>query len=195
MTTGTKQQKLVIALSGASGVGLGVRMIEAIPKEIELFVVLSKSAKLVSLKEMDRNLESTIDAMKHGRKLDVFDEDAIESSIASGSFGIDKMAIIPTSMDMLAKIACGICDSLISRCASVMIKENRKLLLSPRELPFSAIALENMLKLSRLGVIIAPPVMGYYAKTFDLNSMENFIIGKWLDVLEITNELYPRWGF
>lgn len=191
-----KQQKMIIALSGASGVGLGVRMIEVIPKDIALFVIISKSAEIVSLKEMGTSLKFKIDRMRQeGRELTIFGEDEIGSSIASGSFGVDKMAIIPTSMDMLAKIACGICDGLISRCASVMIKENKKLLLSPRELPFSAIALENMLKLSRLGVIIAPAVMGYYAKTFDLTSMENFLIGKWFDVLDIPNDLYPRWGF
>ena len=103
------------------------------------------------------------------------------------------MMIAPCSMNTLAKIACGIADNLPTRAASVMIKERRTLLLAPREMPFSAIALENMLKLSRLGVLIAPPVMAYYSKQTTLKEMEDFIIGKWFDLLGIENELYKRW--
>ncbi|PAF42472.1 UbiX family flavin prenyltransferase [Helicobacter sp. 11S02596-1] len=187
--------KMIVGISGASGSRLAIRFIESIPQDIELFVVISESAKIVAQKEIQDEIESALDTLKKGgRKMSLFDEDEISANIASGSFGVDLMAVVPTSMDMLAKIACGIADGLISRCASVMIKEQKKLLLTPRELPLSSIALENMLKLSRLGVIIAPPVLAYYAKTNDLASMENFLIGKWLDVLGIPNELYPRWG-
>lgn len=97
-------------------------------------------------------------------------------------------------MNTLAKIACGIADDLITRSASVMIKENKKLLLAPREMPFSAIALENMLKLSRLGVIIAPPVAAYYADVHSVDEMEDFFIGKWFDLLDIEHNLYKRWS-
>ena len=103
------------------------------------------------------------------------------------------MAIIPTSMNLLAKVAQGLCDDLISRCAAVMLKERRTLLLAPREMPFSPIALEQMSRLSNLGVIISPPNAGYYAKISDLESMEYFFIGKWLDSLKISNSLYKRW--
>jgi len=96
-------------------------------------------------------------------------------------------------MNTLAKIACGIADNLPTRVASVAIKERRKLLLAPREMPFSSIALENMKKLSDLGVIIAPPVMGYYSDSNNLEDMERFIIGKWYDILGIQNNLYTRW--
>ena len=103
------------------------------------------------------------------------------------------MIIAPCSMNTLAKIACGISDNLVTRCASVMIKEHKKLILAPREMPFSAIALENMQKLATLGVIIAPPVMAYYSEQQTLDEMENFIIGKWFDMLGIENNLYKRW--
>ena len=119
----------------------------------------------------------------------------MDSPIASGSFGIDAMAVVPTSMNLLAKLANGLCDELISRCASVMLKERRKLLLAPREMPLSPIALEQMSKLSLLGVIIAPPSVGYYAKPNDLESMERFFIGKWFDALCIENILYQRWKY
>jgi 4-hydroxy-3-polyprenylbenzoate decarboxylase len=96
-------------------------------------------------------------------------------------------------MNTLAKIACGISDNLVTRCAAVMIKEHKKLILAPREMPFSAIALENMQKLAALGIIIAPPVMAYYSEQQTLDEMENFIIGKWFDLLSIENNLYKRW--
>lgn len=104
------------------------------------------------------------------------------------------MIITPCSMNTLAKIACGIADNLITRAASVMIKERRTLVLAPREIPFSPIALENMHKLSMMGVIIAPPVLAYYGEQNTLEAMENFMIGKWFDLLGIDNDLYKRWN-
>lgn len=95
-------------------------------------------------------------------------------------------------MNTLAKIACGISDNLPTRVAAVALKEQKRLLIAPRELPFSAIALENMHKLALLGVIVAPPVMGYYARHDSPEAMERFIIGKWYDALGIENTLYDR---
>ncbi len=103
------------------------------------------------------------------------------------------MMITPCSMNTLAKISVGIADNLITRAAAVMIKERKDLLLAPRELPLSAIALENMQKLATLGVIIAPPVMGFYSEQKTLEDMENFIIGRWFDQLKIPHNLYKRW--
>jgi 4-hydroxy-3-polyprenylbenzoate decarboxylase len=97
-------------------------------------------------------------------------------------------------MNTLAKIACGIQDNLITRSASVMIKEKRRLIIAPREMPFDSIALENMLKLSNLGVVIAPPILGYYADNKTKEDMEKFIIGKWFDLLGVENNLYKRWN-
>jgi len=117
----------------------------------------------------------------------------IAAPIASGSFEVDKMIIIPCSMNTLAKCSVGISDSLITRAFTVMLKEKREIVLAPREMPFNSIALENMLKLSKLGIIIAPPVIGYYSKQQTLEQMENFLIGKWFDLLKIDNNLYKRW--
>ena len=123
----------------------------------------------------------------------IYDESDIAAPIASGSFPSEGMVIAPCSMNTLSKIACGIADNLVTRSAAVMIKEQRPLLLAPREIPFSAIAIENMLKLSRLGIIIAPPVMGYYSDHETVEEMENFIIGKWFDLLGIEHTLFKRW--
>jgi len=171
--------KVVVAISGASGVSLGFKTLELLPKEIEKHLIMSDNSKSVLSKEIN-------DVTLH-------DNANIGASIASGSFGVDAMIIAPCSMNTLAKIACGISDNLITRAASVMIKEQKKLILAPREMPFSAIALENMQKLAALGIIIAPPVMAYYSEQQTLGEMENFIIGKWFDLLGIENNLYKRW--
>ncbi len=173
--------KLVIAISGASGIVLAKRAIEALPPEIELYTILSDHARTVLQKEpLDRE---TI----------LFEEEQIGAPVASGSFGTDAMLVLPCSMNTLAKIAVGIADTLTTRAAAVMIKERKKLILAPREMPLSAIALEHMLKLSRLGVDIAPPILGYYSAPQTLRQMEDFLIGKWFDLLGIDHTLYRRW--
>ncbi len=170
--------KLIVAITGASGAGLGKRFIEKLPPEVEVFVVVTDNAQTVFEKE---------------EGISVFQNSNIAASIASGSFKTDAMIILPCSMNTLAKIACGISDNLTTRAASVMIKEQRKLILAPREMPFSSIALENMLKLSRLNILIAPPVIGYYAKPKTIDEMEDFMIGKWFDLLGIEHTLFKRW--
>ncbi len=171
-------KRLIIGISGASGVELGVKFIKALPKEIEKYIIISEHAKVVFEKEDNTFL---------------LDDENIGAISASGSFKSDGMVIIPCSMNTLAKISCGIADNLVTRTASVMIKEKRPLLLAPREMPFSAIALENMLKLSTLGIHIAPPILGYYADIKTLEDMENFLIGKWFDLLGIEHTLFKRW--
>lgn len=171
--------KIVVATSGASGVNLGLRALELLPDSVEKHFIMSKNSQTVFHKEM--------------KNVITHKNNNIAASIASGSFGVDAMIIAPCSMNTLAKIACGISDNLVTRCASVMIKEHKKLILAPREMPFSAIALENMHKLASLGIIIAPPVMAYYSQQQTLEEMESFIIGKWFDLLGIENNLYKRW--
>jgi len=171
--------KLVVAITGASGVALGKKFVDYLPEEIDVHVVVSDNA-------------FTVESFEN-RKVTLHASGDIAASVSSGSFRVDATAIIPCSMNTLAKIACGISDNLATRVAAVALKEQKKLLLAPRELPFSAIALENMQKLATLGVIIAPPVMGYYSDASSLEEMEKFIIGKWYDVLGIPNELYARW--
>ncbi|GAA8680093.1 UbiX family flavin prenyltransferase [Helicobacter pylori] len=184
--------KLVLGISGASGIPLALRFLEKLPKEIEVFVVASKNAHVVALEESNINLKN---AMKDLRPSTIFfNEQDIHASIASGSYGIHKMAIIPASMDMVAKIAHGFGGDLISRSASVMLKEKRPLLIAPREMPLSAIMLENLLKLARSNAIIAPPMMTYYTQSKTLEAMQDFLVGKWFDSLGIENDLYPRWG-
>ncbi len=172
--------RLVVAITGASGVELGLKFIEYLPKDIEVHIILSDNAL-------------TVNHFENSKKITIHNNSNIASSISSGSFMVDATAIIPCSMNSLAKIACGIADNLVTRVASVAIKEHRRLLLAPREMPFSPIALENMKRLAELNVIIAPPIMGYYSNSNSVEDMERFIIGKWYDILGIKNSLYKRW--
>ena len=169
--------KILVCISGASGANLGLKLYDLIPKNYEKYLVISENAKIVLQKEEN-----------------IFLNENISAAPASGSFGIDITFIIPTSMNTLAKIACGIADNLITRAASVAIKEKKKLIIAPRELPFSEIALENMLKLSKLSnVFIAPPVIAYYNNPKNIEDMEKFLIGKWFDLAGIENNLFKRW--
>jgi len=168
--------KTVVCISGASGARLGLKLYGELKKDTDAFLVVSDAAKKVLTYE------------------EGFGDDLIEAPPSSGSFGVDITFVTPCSMNTLAKIAHGISDTLTARCAAVAIKERKKLLLAPREMPLSSIALENMLKLSQIGAIIAPPMLAYYGKQESFKDMEDFIIGRWLDLVGIKNSLYKRWG-
>lgn len=181
--------KLVVCLTGASGAQLGLKFLTLLPNNIEVFVVLSKSAK----KALKYERNSSFKELKKIKNITIFKDNDISAPIASGSFLVDKMIILPCSMNTLAKCANGISDSLITRAFTVMLKEKRDIILAPRELPYNQIALENMLKLSRIGVTIAPPSLAYYSNQNTLEDMEKFLIGKWFDLLKIEHNLYKRW--
>ena len=178
--------KLIVGITGASGVSLGLKFISLIPQDIEVFAVISASAKVAL--EFEQNI-----SMPNNSNITFYEDSSIGACIASGSFKTDAMIILPCSMNTLAKCSVGISDTLITRAFSVMLKENRKVVLAPREMPYNTIQLENMTKLSSMGVIIAPPMLGYYSSQQTLGEMENFIIGKWFDSLSIEHNLYKRW--
>lgn len=193
--------KILVAISGASGVNLGVKLANEIAKTSECHVIISHNAKLVLSKEEEISLEDNNKSSEIFQiyknlknKAKIYDDSDISASLASGSFGIKASIIAPCSINTLAKIHAGFADTLITRAAAVALKERRKLILGVREMPFSTIALEQMARLSSMGVIIAPPVLGYYADIKSVEDMENFIIGKWLDALGIENQIYKRWG-
>lgn len=190
-------KKLAVGICGASGVHLALKFIEALPNDIEVFVVASKGASKVYEREKyqlfrESDLEQAILGLK--REVVLLQNDALDSCLSSGSFKLEALCVIPTSTDMLAKIAQGISDSLIARSASVVLKEKRVLLLCVREMPLNAIMLQNMLTLSSLGVHIAPPIPAYYTNPQNLDDMENFFVGKWLDLLRIPHKLFKPWG-
>ena len=180
-------KKIVFAATGASGARLFLKLVKAAKDSCEAHIIVSKNAMKVLEAEENLNLNLNDLGVK------IYDDQDLGAGPASGSFGADAMIIAPCSINTLAKITNGISDTLITRAASVALKERQRLVLGVREMPFSTITLSQMQLLSSLGTIIAPPVLGYYAGIKSLLDMENFIIGKWLDALKIENNLYKRW--
>ena len=178
--------KIIVGITGASGVALGLKFLEMIPKNIEVFAIVSNSAKQTLKLEQNNDIQKI-------SNVTFFDDDNLAEPVASGSFITNSFIIIPCSMNTLAKCAVGISDTLITRVFSVMLKEKRDIVLATREMPYNTIQLENMKKLSSLGVSIAPPIFGYYSNQQTLEDMEKFLIGKWFDLLNIKHNLYKRW--
>ena len=127
-------------------------------------------------------------------RLGYYGGDDFFAPVASGSSAPDAMVVCPCSMGSLGRIAAGLSSSLLERVADVMLKEGRPLLLVPRETPLSAIHLENMLKLARLGVRIVPPMPAFYHHPQSLDDLVDFVVGKVLDQLGVEHRLFKRWG-
>jgi 4-hydroxy-3-polyprenylbenzoate decarboxylase len=182
--------KLVIGITGSTGVIYGIRILEVLKKNnIETFLILSEwGAKCIGMET-----KHTVDYVK-SLATKVFDESNMAASVSSGTFKIDGMIVIPCSMKTLSSIAVGYDETLVSRVAGVTLKESRKLVLVTRETPLTAINLENMLKLARLGVTILPPVPGFYTKPLTIDEIVNHTVGKCLDQFDIEHNLYERWG-
>ena len=177
-------------MTGSTGSIYGIRMLETLHKlNIQTHLIMSEWAE----KCISMETEYTVDYVK-SLATNSSDEKNMASSVSSGTHKIDGMIVAPCSMKTLSAIANGYDDTLIARAAGVTIKESRKLVLMARETPFSAIHLENMLKLSRLGIVILPPVTEFYTKPKSLDDIINHGVGKCLDQFDIEHDLYPRWG-
>ncbi|MDH4123540.1 MAG: UbiX family flavin prenyltransferase [Thermoplasmata archaeon] len=182
----TAVRKIVVGVTGASGVAIGLRLLEVLTAEKHL--ILSEDAKeLIHIETdiTDEDAQSNADF--------VYDNSDMSSPLASGSCRYDAMVIAPCSMSTLSKIAVGISDNLMTRAAAVCLKEHRLLILVPRETPLSAIHLRNMADLAQLGVYILPACPAYYPKPESIEDMIDFVVGRVLDVLGIENSLYDRW--
>jgi 4-hydroxy-3-polyprenylbenzoate decarboxylase len=180
---------MLIAITGASGIDLAVKLLEKLQNNgIKTELIISKLAQQLIKIESSYD-RSYIEQLANK----VHNVDDLTAEPSSGSYFIDTMVIIPCSMKTLAAIANGYADNLIARAADVMIKEKRKLILVVRESPFSAIHLENMLKLARIGAIIAPPMPSYYFKPKSIEELNDHIIGRLMDHLGIESDI-KRWG-
>ncbi|MFP4117152.1 MAG: UbiX family flavin prenyltransferase [Candidatus Aenigmatarchaeota archaeon] len=185
------EKKIVLALTGASGIPIGLRLAEELSEEFKLFTVVSDSAKKVMEEETD-DREESMESLEELSE-EVYFEDEVEAPFASGSFETEGMVVCPCSMKTLSSLATGRSSNLIERAGDVCIKEKRKLVLVPRETPFSQIHLENMLKLSRMEVDIVPPVLGFYFDPESIDDMVNYTVGKVLERFEISKGLYNTW--
>ena len=177
-------------MTGSTGVIYGIRMLETLKKlGVDTHLIMSEWAQKCVSMETD----FTVDQVK-SMATSVSDEKNMASSVSSGTHKIDGMVVAPCSMKTLSAIANGYDDTLIARAAGVTIKESRKLILMVRETPLSAIHLENMLKLARLGIVILPPVTEFYTKPKSLDDIINHGVGKCLDQFDLEHNLYSRWG-
>ena len=181
---------LLVGITGASGAKLAIILLQQLKKkEVETELIISKEAEKIIEIETDFKLNDIIDLSTK-----YYEVNDLTAKPASGSYKIDAMVIIPCSMKTLASIANGYADNLITRAADVSIKEQRKLILVVRETPFSAIHLENMLKLARIGVIIAPPIPSYYIKPKNINELNKYFVGRLLDQIGGIESGIKRWG-
>ena len=210
--------KIIVGISGASSVHLGIRVAnEILAAGHEVCAIISDGARVTFKSEKaweylsnsriskaksripSQNLGNSRISKANFLQIEEFLDEKIDiqsnmsGAAASGSSGYEAMIIAPCSSNTLAKVAAGICDNLLLRAAAVMLKEQRKLIIAPREMPFSPLSIKHMSELSGLGVMFALPMIAHYSKPKSLNDAENFIIGKWLDCLNIKNNLFKRW--
>ncbi len=191
----------VVAITGASGAIYGVRLVEALAElGKERALVISASAKTVIHEELTIDLgdlkEPKLERLFRPatlERLTYYFHGDFTAPVASGSYPTEGMMVVPCSTTTLARIAGGISQTLVERAAECTIKEGRKLVLVPRETPLSAIHLENMLKLARLGVAIVPAMPGFYSGPKAMDEIVDFVVGKALDSLKIPHGLFRRW--
>lgn len=204
-------KRYIFAISGASGSIIGIRVLRELLRTSQVHLIISSQSfsiikdetgidwreKVRSQRSEVRGQKKTEDIIRKyfkTKRLFFYKDTQMDAPVASGSFKTGGMLIVPCSMKTLSGIANGYANNLIERAADVTIKEGRTLLLSPREMPFSAIHIENMLKLARLGVKILPPVLAFYHKPKNIEEIIDFIAGKILDMIGIEHELFKRWS-
>ncbi len=198
------RRPIAVALTGASGIQYGLRLVECLlqaGREVQL--LYSQAAQVVAAMEADLELPSRPEEAQRllcerlgagSDQLEVFGRQQWTAPVASGSNPPQALVICPCTTGTLASVANGICEDLIDRAADVVLKEGRKLILVVRETPFSAIHLENMLKLSRAGAVILPANPGFYHRPASVEALVDFVVARILDQLGVAQDLLPRWG-
>ena len=181
--------KIVVGITGASGSVYALRLIEILKQSgHEVQAVVTDSGWQVLA------YECQVQRQALAKRVDkLYDNAAIGAAIASGSFMVDAMVIVPCSMKTAGCIAHGITDNLLTRAADVMLKEGRKLVIVPRETPMHSIHLENLLKLSQVGAKIVPACPGFYHRPQNLAELIDMLVGKICDQLGVNHELFKRW--
>lgn len=202
------KKNILICINGASANYLALRLANVLKDDFCVHLVLSSGAKEVLKYEQKigfKKFDKRIVGKKMKAFLDddffekvvVYKDDDLSANISSGSFLNDLSflgAFFYASSDFMASVVDGRCDTLIKRAFFVCLKQKVKIILSPREMPYTKIYIKNLLKLDKLGCVIAPPVLGSYFDCHNLKDMENFILGKWCDSLGVENDFYKRWS-
>ncbi|MBJ6363527.1 UbiX family flavin prenyltransferase [Paenibacillus sp. GCM10012307] len=201
-SSATAVKRWAVGITGASGAIYGIRLCEELMRQqIHVHLVISEAGWRVLKEELGWETARRQDALsaRFASEMDkgllTFHPNAdIGATIASGSFRMEGMVVIPCSMGSLSSIASGASNNLLTRAADVALKEGRQLLLVPRETPLHAIHLENMLKLARLGVRMIPAMPAFYYQPSSMDEMINFMVGKVMDNMNLDHDLYRRWG-
>lgn len=200
----TQHKTIAVALTGASGMPYGIRLVECLLQSgVRVQLLYSQVAQIVAKQEMGLALPARAAELQaefsrrfgaRPGQLEVYGREEWFAPLASGSSPPDAMVICPCSMGTLAAVAAGLAQNLIERAADVVLKEGRRLVLVPRETPFSAIHLENMLKLARAGAVILPPNPGFYNHPQSVQELVDFVVARVLDQIGIEHQLMRRWG-
>ncbi|WP_373975976.1 flavin prenyltransferase UbiX [Chitinibacter sp. SCUT-21] len=196
---------ITLAFTGASGLPYGLRTLECLlAAGCTVRLVYTQVAQIVAKQELDlswpsraADLAEVLRAqyqLADPEQLQVYGQQEWFAPMASGSNPGDGMVVVPCTMGALSAIANGASDNLLERAADVMIKERKTLIIVPRETPFSAIHLENMLKLAKLGVVILPPNPGFYHHPTQVSDLVDFVVARILDQLQVAHQLMKRWG-
>lgn len=195
---------IAVAFTGASGLPYGLRLVECLlAAGVQVQLLYSQVAQIVARQEMDLALPSRAAEAERllaerfrpaPGQLKVYGREEWFAPPASGSNPPDAMVICPCTMGTLAAVAAGLSKDLIERAADVVLKEGRKLILVPRETPFSQIHLENMLRLARAGAVILPPNPGFYNRPQSVAELVDFVVARILDQLGVPHALTVRWG-
>ena len=186
--------RILVAITGASGVAYGVRAVEVLAGLGPVSLVVTGGARKVIEAEgaIGASLDDVLAA--HGDRIERFDDSNVAAGPSSGSYPMRGMAIIPCSMNTLAGIASGAAGTLTHRAAHVTLKEGRKLVIVPRETPLNLLFLENLVKVARAGATVLPAAPGFYHRPETLQDQVDFIVGKTLDQFGIDHDLFRRWG-
>lgn len=182
--------KLIVGITGGSCAIYGVGLLQVLKQlNIETHLVVSKMGEEVVSHECGMALDEL-------KNLSTFyhDNEDLTAAIASGSFKTDGMIIVPCSMKTLAAVSNGLSNNLITRAADVIMKERRKLIVVPRETPLSLIHLENMTKLTKMGVTVMPAAPGFYHQPESIGDLVSIMVGRILDQIDIDHNLFTRWG-
>ncbi len=197
-----QSRKYVVAITGASGSVYGIRLIKAlIERSCDVIAIVSNAGIKVLAHETGFKQKNSLEQFltsygvdfDKGGTLNVFSQDDIAASCASGSFAHDGMAIVPCSMKTLAAVSQGFADNLITRAGDVCLKEKNTLVMVPRDTPYNLIHLENMTRLCKAGAVILPPCPSFYTSPGNMDALVDTVVSRILDHLGVENDLTPRW--
>ena len=184
----------VVAITGASGVVYGIRLVEALAQRARVDLVVTDGARKVLETEGGKGVDLDDVLKSRQKQVTLLDDSDVGAGPSSGSYRTDGMVVIPCSMDTLSAIASGSSRTLTHRAAHVTLKEGRKLVLVPRETPLNIIFLENLLRVARAGATVLPASPGFYHQPKTIRDQVDFIVGKTLDQFGISHDLFRRWG-